>query len=117
MDANGAVQVPPELQAVWPQVEVRPRAKGRPMHPRAAGPLLPSPRRRTLTPAAPHAQAYVNARIQQFAGAFARRVNLNVAPQQLDALVSETLSSLAQPGAIVSQANRQLRLVLRHDCQ
>lgn len=60
------------------------------------------------------AQAYVNGKVKQFALAFTQRLNLNLAPQQLDALVQETLANIS---AQEINTARALRLVLRHDCQ
>ncbi|KIY96512.1 hypothetical protein MNEG_11449 [Monoraphidium neglectum] len=61
---------------------------------------------------------YVQARLQKFAFAFARRLAPGLTPQQIDYLCREVASSLqvvAAPVPMLPQHN--LRLVLRHDCQ
>lgn len=59
-------------------------------------------------------QSYVNAKVKQFAAAFNKRLNLNLAPMQLEACVQETMQGLASQEINTARA---LRLVLRHDCQ
>jgi hypothetical protein len=59
-------------------------------------------------------QNYANAKVRQFAAAFARRLGLALTPQQLELSVQETVASLGQQAL---DTGRALRLVLRHDCQ
>ena len=62
-------------------------------------------------------QEYVRARIIQFAGAFARRVNPNLAPQIVQQAAAEAIASLPAPEyGRVAVENRDLQLVFRHDC-
>ncbi|GAX84826.1 hypothetical protein CEUSTIGMA_g12247.t1 [Chlamydomonas eustigma] len=60
--------------------------------------------------------AYVTAKVKQFAISWSHRLNLGWTPSQLDLAVNETLGSMNQQEQAISNA-RTLRLVLRHDCQ
>jgi hypothetical protein len=60
-------------------------------------------------------QAYVLAKVKQFAGAFTRRFNMTLSQQQLEMVVAESLATVPQEQNQIS--SRVLRLVLRHDCQ
>ena len=63
------------------------------------------------------AQEYVRARIIQFAGAFARRINPNLGPQIVQQAAAEAIASLPAPEyGRVAVENRDLQLVFRHDC-
>ncbi|CAL5229988.1 g13422 [Coccomyxa viridis] len=62
-------------------------------------------------------EEYVRARIIQFAGAFSRRVNPNLAPQIVQQAAAEAIASLPAPEyGRVAVENRDLQLVFRHDC-
>ncbi|KAF5832185.1 hypothetical protein DUNSADRAFT_12024 [Dunaliella salina] len=58
-------------------------------------------------------QAYVNARIRQFGGAFAQVLNLQMDDAQLEDAIAKSVASL---GSKEVSPSRTLRLVLRHDC-
>ena len=63
------------------------------------------------------AQEYVRARLIQFAGAFARRVNPTLSPQIVQQAAAEAIASLPAPEyGRVAVENRDLQLVFRHDC-
>ena len=109
-DLLRGVRLPPELQG----------APGRPLEvssspgiriQRISLPALHSPQLRCVS------QEYVRARIIQFAGAFARRVNPNLAPQIVQQAAAEAIASLPAPEyGRVAVENRDLQLVFRHDC-
>lgn len=106
---EGGVPFPPELLPVMPLVEVRPARQRGAMHARCA-PCSPL--------RAPHSQQYVQARLEKFVFAFARRLAPGLTPQQIEYLCREVAASLQavpQPVPMIPQHN--LRLVLRHDCQ
>mmetsp|Transcript_29342 Transcript_29342/g.64952 ORF Transcript_29342/g.64952 Transcript_29342/m.64952 type:complete len:729 (+) Transcript_29342:226-2412(+) len=69
-----------------------------------------------LRPFKPLVDSYVQAKVKQFAGYFARRLNLALSKEHLDQLVLETLGGIAHQEQQLSNS-RALRLVLRHDCQ
>ena len=62
-------------------------------------------------------QEYVRARLIQFAGAFARRINPTLNQQVVQQAAAEAIASLpaAELGR-VSLESRDLQLVFRHDC-
>lgn len=62
-------------------------------------------------------QEYVRARLIQFAGAFARRINPTLNPQIVQQAAAEAIASLPAPEyGRVAVENRDLQLVFRHDC-
>jgi hypothetical protein len=62
-------------------------------------------------------QEYVRARIVQFAGAFARRINPTLDVQIIQQAAAEAIASLPAPEyGRVAVENRDLQLVYRHDC-
>lgn len=62
-------------------------------------------------------QEYVRARLIQFAGAFARRINPTLGQQFIQQAAADAISSLPQPEfGRVAVENRDLQLVFRHDC-
>ena len=61
-------------------------------------------------------QSYVNAKVKQFAVAFARNLNLGLSEMELDQVTNKTLGGIALQEQMIG-SNRILRLVLRHDCQ
>ncbi len=65
----------------------------------------------------PQLEAYVQARIIQFAIAFASRINPALAANIVERSAKETLASLPPPQRqSASQDARDLQLVFRHDC-
>ncbi|GBF93537.1 hypothetical protein Rsub_06257 [Raphidocelis subcapitata] len=73
-----------------------------------------------LLPVAPLVEQYVQARLQKFGFAFARRLAPGLTPQQVDYLCREVAASLqvvAAPAPLPMLPQHNLRLVLRHDCQ
>ncbi|KAK9908084.1 hypothetical protein WJX75_002589 [Coccomyxa subellipsoidea] len=62
-------------------------------------------------------EEYVRARLIQFAGAFARRINPTLNPQIVQQAAAEAIASLPAPEyGRVAVENRDLQLVFRHDC-
>ncbi|BDA44884.1 probable calmodulin-binding protein 60 B at N-terminal half [Coccomyxa sp. Obi] len=62
-------------------------------------------------------EEYVRARLAQFAGAFARRINPTLNPQIVQQAAAEAIASLPAPEyGRVAVENRDLQLVFRHDC-
>ena len=62
-------------------------------------------------------QEYVRARLIQFAGPFARRINPTLSQQIVQQAAAETIASLpaAEVGRVAIES-RDLQLVFRHDC-
>ena len=62
-------------------------------------------------------QEYVRARLIQFAGPFARKLNPKLSPQEVQQAAQEAVASLpsADNGRIALES-RDLQLVFRHDC-
>ena len=59
----------------------------------------------------------MRARLIQFAGAFARRVNPTLSSQVVQQAAGEAIASLPAPEyGRVAVENRDLQLVFRHDC-
>lgn len=61
-------------------------------------------------------QNYLNAKLRQFGGLVLRRIDPSIPKENAKQIIEEAMYLMAQQDA-TAQPMRNLRLVIRHDCQ
>ena len=104
------VQLPGELQVHKPAIEVR--YDGNTQLIVGMLPLKVVKLCSTIRIRLHDSQTYVDARIQQFATAFVRKLQLDISDEAMFNIVGDTIDSLRD-----ATASRGLRLMMRHACK